>query len=214
MEPRESSCSQKTIYNPENEESRCRICYEEHKPLINLCECSGSIGYVHEGCILDWITKKLETAEELSIPRCEICHVRYFARIKVGGRKVCFKTFLLGFAELGFEKVFASCFYLISALMALYLLIRFCYDILSLCVFEDNFTSQQLPDSTEVGQLLSVVFDNLFRRVVFPGFFLKEAYRHAQKRSLLVKDCFVQVVELTLLPKRALKETGERLIMH
>ena len=65
------SLSHKVIpFNPEIEEQRCRICYEESKPLITLCECSGTIAYVHEDCILDWITKKMENSETVEIPKC------------------------------------------------------------------------------------------------------------------------------------------------
>lgn len=59
--------------NPEMEEPRCRICYLEQRPLIAMCLCSGSIQYVHEECVLEWITKKIEMADELEIPKCEIC---------------------------------------------------------------------------------------------------------------------------------------------
>ena len=47
------------IDNPEEGSIRCRICYELARPLISVCSCSGSIAYVHEDCILDWITKQI-----------------------------------------------------------------------------------------------------------------------------------------------------------
>jgi E3 ubiquitin-protein ligase DOA10 len=46
--------------NPEESETRCKICFEEKMPLVTLCECTGSIAYVHEDCILDWIALKME----------------------------------------------------------------------------------------------------------------------------------------------------------
>jgi E3 ubiquitin-protein ligase DOA10 len=41
------------------EEVRCRICFIEARPLVALCECAGSMAYVHEECILDWISTKM-----------------------------------------------------------------------------------------------------------------------------------------------------------
>jgi E3 ubiquitin-protein ligase DOA10 len=31
----------------------------ESRPLVTLCECAGSMAYVHEECILDWISLKM-----------------------------------------------------------------------------------------------------------------------------------------------------------
>ena len=56
---------------------KCRICYDNTRPLISVCGCSGSIAFVHEDCILDWITKKIEAAAIVQIPLCEICHEQY-----------------------------------------------------------------------------------------------------------------------------------------
>ena len=66
------------LENPEEDVStddiKCRICYDNTRPLISVCGCSGSIAFVHEDCILDWITKKIEAAAIVQIPLCEICH--------------------------------------------------------------------------------------------------------------------------------------------
>ena len=56
--------------NPEDNEVKCRICYEETMPLVTLCDCTGSIGYCHEDCILDWIAMKMEKSELIQIPNC------------------------------------------------------------------------------------------------------------------------------------------------
>ena len=61
---------QKFIDNPEDEEIKCRICYDFTRPLISVCDCSGTIAFVHEDCILDWITKKIEASERVEIPEC------------------------------------------------------------------------------------------------------------------------------------------------
>ena len=57
-------------------------------PLVTLCECTGSIAYVHEDCILDWIALKMEKSELIEIPKCEICKVKFSAALKIGSKKV------------------------------------------------------------------------------------------------------------------------------
>lgn len=44
---------------PPSDEWRCKICYQSELPLVTLCECEGSIGYVHEHCITQWLRLKL-----------------------------------------------------------------------------------------------------------------------------------------------------------
>jgi hypothetical protein len=44
--------------------------------------------------VLDWITRKIETADRVEIPYCEICHAQFSARMKVGKKKVCPKLLL------------------------------------------------------------------------------------------------------------------------
>ena len=50
----------------ENNEKRCRICFEDKGKLNNYCDCDGSIKYMHEKCLLKWI--KYSKSH-----RCEIC---------------------------------------------------------------------------------------------------------------------------------------------
>ena len=57
-------------------------------PLVTLCECTGSIAYVHEDCILDWIALKMEKSELIQIPKCEICKSSYSAALKIGAKKI------------------------------------------------------------------------------------------------------------------------------
>ena len=56
----------------------CRICFETHYPLIQLpCLCKGSLSYVHENCLNDFIHSREEREDEESGSRtsviCEIC---------------------------------------------------------------------------------------------------------------------------------------------
>lgn len=75
------SPSSKHPSGTQDEDYRCRICYDHNRPLVSVCECSGSIAYVHEDCILDWITKKIENSATVDLPTCEICHQKYRAHI-------------------------------------------------------------------------------------------------------------------------------------
>jgi hypothetical protein len=72
--------------------SSCRICFEESEedsPLIVPCKCSGSIQYIHEGCLNQWIDTNhrrlipaLAHEDEITLKhvRCELCHERYKIR--------------------------------------------------------------------------------------------------------------------------------------
>ena len=50
----------------------CRICYEDEPTdkLISVCACRGTLEFVHEECIIQWIRTSRRSS-------CEICHERY-----------------------------------------------------------------------------------------------------------------------------------------
>lgn len=50
-------------------ESTCRICYEPGG-VENLCNCTGSMAYVHEKCLQRWIHVSGRTS-------CELCHDKF-----------------------------------------------------------------------------------------------------------------------------------------
>jgi E3 ubiquitin-protein ligase DOA10 len=55
---------------------------------MKLCECSGSIAFVHEACIIEWIETRIVCEENCLIesiptPLCEICKTSYNANIKI-----------------------------------------------------------------------------------------------------------------------------------
>ena len=69
-----------------NDENLCKICYDskssEENPLLSLCNCQGSLKYVHWNCSKKWLKNKIKIIEELrdiylkcdlSDFRCEIC---------------------------------------------------------------------------------------------------------------------------------------------
>ena len=52
----------------------CRICLEgeEEGRLIKPCACLGSISYVHEKCLAEWIRRKQQENRKIKVT-CEMC---------------------------------------------------------------------------------------------------------------------------------------------
>lgn len=80
--------------SPAGEELRCKICFETTRPLVSCCGCIGSIGHVHENCLLDWLAHCIESNGLTTIPRCEICKANLSATITVGKLEFSFKRFV------------------------------------------------------------------------------------------------------------------------
>jgi len=82
-----------------DDELICRICRENgtRENLVHPCKCSGSIRYVHEKCLLEWIEhSKTET--------CELCkHKFQFAKVYQNDtpQKLNMREFLIGSLQLG-----------------------------------------------------------------------------------------------------------------
>nr|XP_002126878.1 E3 ubiquitin-protein ligase MARCH4-like [Ciona intestinalis] len=64
----------------------CRICQEADGSLITPCRCKGTIGFVHEACLVQWLSKSGKSM-------CEICHTSYVLRVKnsenIRWKKLC-----------------------------------------------------------------------------------------------------------------------------
>lgn len=66
--------------NTENvtiEEAACRICSceeTEDEPLFCPCQCTGSIMFIHETCLKDWLVRK---NSDLKLATCEVCGSPY-----------------------------------------------------------------------------------------------------------------------------------------
>ncbi|KAH7583907.1 ERAD-associated E3 ubiquitin-protein ligase DOA10 [Nakaseomyces glabratus] len=56
----------------------CRICRgeaTEESPLFHPCRCRGSIKYIHESCLLEWISSKnIDISKTGAEVNCDICH--------------------------------------------------------------------------------------------------------------------------------------------
>lgn len=56
----------------------CRICRgdaTEDNPLFHPCKCKGSIKYIHESCLMEWISSKnVDISKPGTTANCDICH--------------------------------------------------------------------------------------------------------------------------------------------
>ena len=71
--------------NKKRNKKICRICYmeeihEKNNPLIKPCKCSGSMKYIHYGCLLHWLKTKVLISNNgffsiysLQLIECELC---------------------------------------------------------------------------------------------------------------------------------------------
>ncbi|KAL1432498.1 hypothetical protein MTO96_013253 [Rhipicephalus appendiculatus] len=75
-EPANDNVSRDTPSGSSNEDGSggpvCRICHEgdQEEPLVSLCRCSGTMGFVHVSCLEQWINQK-------NVDFCEICGQRF-----------------------------------------------------------------------------------------------------------------------------------------
>lgn len=60
---------------------KCRICHEESLPLVKVCQCLGSLAYVHEGCIKQWICCLVGERKGKRELECELCGAALFLTI-------------------------------------------------------------------------------------------------------------------------------------
>eukprot|EP01084_Bolivina_argentea_P244139 409086_1 len=61
----------------------CRICRANHtneKPLYHPCLCSGTIKYIHEQCLSEWLQHSGQN-------KCEVCHFEYQYNLDWGSRE-------------------------------------------------------------------------------------------------------------------------------
>ena len=79
-------------------QDNCRICFDEDGHLISLCDCNGSLKYVHPVCIDTWISLTLKTGRlkdtdegnsKYSV-KCELCQGKIIFKKKK--HKECLKN--------------------------------------------------------------------------------------------------------------------------
>ncbi|CAE1171615.1 MARCH1_8 [Acanthosepion pharaonis] len=81
----------------------CRICHlpgDKEDPLFKPCRCSGTLRFIHYGCLMKWI--EISTKKSKKPPRCELCHYefhrhkrfkrRHWQWPRVSGKDKCLHT--------------------------------------------------------------------------------------------------------------------------
>lgn len=60
-----------------NLDAECRICLENNseEELISICECKGSVKYVHKSCIENWINSF--PSNHVNHFKCQLCKTNY-----------------------------------------------------------------------------------------------------------------------------------------
>ena len=104
---------------------KCRICFEKEtktNPLIAPCLCEGSIKYVHQKCLKNWLNFS-NIKPELS--KCEICKCKYEIRFYKDNKfdKIAFQKFIF----------YLLCFFIGMILFLGFLIVCFYY-----YLFDDN----------------------------------------------------------------------------
>lgn len=172
----EESGSHKTILPQEvqvstGNELRCKICFETSKPLVSCCECAGSIGYVHENCLLEWMAHCIEKSGYSATPRCEICKANISATISVSKPEFSIARFLTLTQD---KKLLLTqiIFSIVAILLA----------ILQSAVFILNFNMREG-----------------FTGMVLPAFVILHSIKFLAGQTIWSR-CFMQVVEVTLDP--------------
>lgn len=92
-----SHCSQQS-----KSQKQCKVCWSNdhttENPLINSCQCDGSVRFIHFMCLKQWLSQKLTRKEIESAHgeiisyswkqfECEICKVPYPYTYKLSGKK-------------------------------------------------------------------------------------------------------------------------------
>ena len=147
--------------------------------------------YVHEDCILDWITKKIEASDRVEIPSCEICHEKYSARMKIGKKKICPNILLDKIKQLpNKDKAITLMHSLVFLIVAVTLFI-FIFDSLSGQFFR-------------AGGLKSFTL-RFYLEGVSQFYVLCACIKHFHVRNKMLEESMIQIVEVTLQPKVALR---------
>ena len=67
-----------------NSEGQCRVCFENldnfENPLLSLCNCSGSVKFIHYECLKDWVSSNIKKESSSNYlyysyfePKCDLC---------------------------------------------------------------------------------------------------------------------------------------------
>jgi E3 ubiquitin-protein ligase MARCH6 len=92
-----NKCQYNSLLNESKTKDTCRICYEQEinpeDKLVTPCLCQGSIKYIHNNCVKNWILNQGIIYE----PKCEICKFKY--KLNFSTKKTYVKEFICSFIE-------------------------------------------------------------------------------------------------------------------
>uniref|UniRef100_A0AAF5CRA3 RING-CH-type domain-containing protein n=1 Tax=Strongyloides stercoralis TaxID=6248 RepID=A0AAF5CRA3_STRER len=69
-------CNNNILNDLLDEDEMCRICHSESGILISPCICQGSMGFIHDNCLMEWI----KTSGKRT---CELCGTKYQAKKQI-----------------------------------------------------------------------------------------------------------------------------------
>ncbi|XP_050041794.1 E3 ubiquitin-protein ligase MARCHF3-like isoform X2 [Dermacentor andersoni] len=72
---RRASAESLSLSNSSDGSPTCRICFfgDAKQPLLEPCNCRGTIGFVHRDCLERWIQRTVD-------PQCQVCHFHFTVR--------------------------------------------------------------------------------------------------------------------------------------
>jgi E3 ubiquitin-protein ligase DOA10 len=103
------------------------------------------MAYVHEECILDWISTKMAQDDAPLVPFCEICRTPYSARLRAGSRKLSFERLRDKLCHLRLSEKWLAIYFLLGTIFSLYLVAKIFLQLLCLLGewiwdYESNFS--------------------------------------------------------------------------
>ncbi|XP_035217919.1 uncharacterized protein LOC118191227 [Stegodyphus dumicola] len=179
----------------ENGSPICKICHmtaRENDPLISPCRCSGTMQYIHCGCLMRWLEVCHKRGRRPA--SCELCQYQYHwhKKFKVRHWKLppCSRK----------DKVLHLLFFLAVLLMVT------CASITVLCFKQDNGTKID-PNRTELthSEIVTLVCGVLFFLAFFIAMYV-EVKSHDTLYQLLVK--FIHINQQWYIDEYEKKETA------
>eukprot|EP00743_Colponemidia_sp_Colp-15_P008916 GILK01009729.1.p1 GENE.GILK01009729.1~~GILK01009729.1.p1 ORF type:complete len:335 (+),score=28.17 GILK01009729.1:46-1005(+) len=99
----------------------CRICLENdtQKKLISPCKCSGSMRWIHEDCLKQWLASQedVERGRMIEGSQCEICHTPF--QMELEQKTVCLPFGCCDARTNKAQVVFAPILFLVAGLLGL-----------------------------------------------------------------------------------------------
>ncbi len=158
------------------------------------------MAYVHEECILDWISTKMAQEDAPLVPYCEICRTPYSARLRAGPRKLNFERLRDKLSHLRLTEKWLTLYFMVGTLYSLYLFLRILLQLL--CLLGEWIWDQESNYSFE---LKEKPMEILFTHILLTCCFMRDALISLAKLKRLVWESYVQIIEFTIEPRVVLR---------